>query len=125
MHISEAVKIKGVVIFDLFFTLVSPDNVVSKFPPTYEVLGVDKSAWRQQTFDNSEARFTSPEVDPYKIVGSMAHSIDPGISSSTIQEATDQRIARFESILTDVPEKRELASDFVINSLEELVYNET
>ena len=103
MSVSNLVARKGAIIFDLFFTLVSPDIEDLDFPPTYEVLGVEKSAWRQQTFGSSNARLTGAETDPYEIVGSMARAIDPTISSSVIREATDQRIARFERILMNAP----------------------
>lgn len=95
---------KRVVIFDLFFTLVSPDIDDDEFPPTYEVLGVDKMAWREQVFGTSNARLTGGEMDPYRIVGNMARAIDPSISDSTIRDATEQRIARFERVLMSVPE---------------------
>jgi putative hydrolase of the HAD superfamily len=102
--VADAVATKDAVIFDLFFTLVSTDIKVEEFPPTHEVLGVDKAMWRQQTFGTSSARLTGAEMDPYKIVGSMAHAIDPMISSTVIREATDQRIHRFEHILLNVPD---------------------
>lgn len=113
MMVSDVVSAKSGVFFDLFFTLVSTDVEDDKFPRTEEVLGVDKSAWRRQVFGTSHARLTGAETDPYQIVESMAHAIDPGIPGSVIREATDQRIARFEHVLTNVPE----SSLFVLDAL--------
>ena len=104
MHIAEVVASKHAVIFDLFFTLVSTDDEVNEFPPTYEILGVEKAMWRQQTFGTSNMRLSGAETDPYEIVGSMAHAIDPEISTAVIRDATEQRIARFEHILLNIPD---------------------
>ncbi len=104
MHIAEVVASNHAVIFDLFFTLVSTDDEVNEFPPTYEILGVEKAMWRQQTFGTSNMRLSGAETDPYEIVGSMAHAIDPEISTAVIRDATEQRIARFEHILLTIPD---------------------
>ncbi len=101
MAISTVVGEKRAVLFDLFATLVSPDKAPGV--PTYEILGVEKSDWRKQTFGSSHARLTSDDMDPYQIIGSMARAIDPDISDSLIRDATDQRIARFEAILMNAP----------------------
>ncbi len=101
MNASDFLSNKQGVLFDLFATLVSPDRAPGV--PTYELLGVEKSDWRKQTFGSSHARLTGEEMDPYKIVGSMARAINPRISDSLIREATDQRISRFEAILMNVP----------------------
>lgn len=102
MDLANAVASKKAIIFDLFFTLVSPDDDQS--PPTWELLGIDKPSWRNQTFSSSSARLTGDQRDPYEIVRSMAHAVDASISASVIQDATDQRIARFARILNKVPE---------------------
>ena len=104
MNILDVVASKKAVIFDLFFTLVSTDIEVDEFRPTHEVLGVDKARWREQAFSTSNARLTGAETDPYKIVGTMAHAIDPTISSAVIRDASEQRIGRFERILLHPPQ---------------------
>ena len=102
MVISEVISTKRAILFDLFATLVSTD--IAPGVPTYEILGVEKSDWRKQTFGSSHARLTSDKMDPYEIIGSMAHAIDPHIPESLIRDATDQRIARFEAMLMNAPE---------------------
>lgn len=96
------VDAKKAVFFDLFATLVSTDSAPGV--PTYEILGVAKAAWRQQTFSATHSRLTRNDLQAEEIIRSMAHSIDPGISDSLIQEATDQRIARFDEMLRSAPE---------------------
>lgn len=101
---SKSQKRKRGAIFDLFFTLVSTEVKKDEFRPTYEILGVEKSEWRKQTFGSAHKRLIGLETDPYKIVGTMARAINPGISERTIRIATEQRIAMFEHILVDVPD---------------------
>ena len=104
MHVSEVVARKNGVIFDLFFTLVSSAEIKNdQFPPTYEALGVELTDWREQIFSSTHRRLTTAESDPYTVMTSIAHAIDPGISTAVIREATDQRVARFERLLTEVP----------------------
>ncbi|MCZ6643317.1 MAG: HAD-IA family hydrolase [Gammaproteobacteria bacterium] len=95
---------KQAVIFDLFFTLLTADIADDEFPPTHETLGVAKQSWREQTFGTSHKRLTGVQTDPYRIVESMAHAIDPTIPDSVVREATELRIARFEHTLMNPPE---------------------
>ena len=104
MNAADEVAKKQVVIFDLFFTLITTDLVDDEYPPTEQVLGVKESDWCKQVFDATHPRFTGDKSDPCQIIGSLAHAIDPGISESVIRQATDQRIARFERILGNVPQ---------------------
>ena len=104
MNASDDVATKHVVIFDLFFTLITTDLADEEYPPTEEVLGVEKSAWRKQVFNPHHPRFTGAETDPYRIIESLARAINPDIHDSVIRDATDQRIARFERVLSSVPQ---------------------
>jgi hypothetical protein len=101
--LSEVVAAKQLVIFDLFFTLVSTDVEVDRLAPTYDVLGVSKAAWRRQTSASVSSRLTGQVSDPYAIVRTMAHAIDPTIPSSVVAGATDERIARFARLLQTPP----------------------
>ena len=93
------------VVFDLFATLVSPD--ASGFPGavrgSWEALGVAKADWRAQTFAEANRRLTGQVDDPFEIVRTMAHAIDPSISETRIRRASDERQARFRALLTHVP----------------------
>lgn len=104
MHWSLIISGKSAVIFDLFFTLVTTDIADDELPPTHAALGVAKSAWREQISSHYHERVTGAETDPYRILESLAHAIDPAIPDSVIRVAAEQRVARFERILTDVPE---------------------
>jgi len=104
MHESAIISGKSAVIFDLFFTLVTTDIADDELPPTHTALGVAKAAWREQIFSHYHERVTGAETDPYRILESLAHAIDPAIPEAVIRVAAEQRIVRFERILTNVPE---------------------
>jgi len=103
MDVSEAVATKEVVIFDLFFTLLTTELSTDEFLATHEILGVPKSEWRKQVFNPLHARFTGAETDPFRIIQSLAHAIDPDIKDSVIREATEQRFIQFQNVLLNVP----------------------
>ncbi|MDH5633911.1 MAG: HAD family hydrolase [Gammaproteobacteria bacterium] len=94
--------IKGVC-FDLFHTLVDVGSVpdhVGRY--TADVLGVDAARWNQAcfSFDHEITRPTS-HFDSLK---KMAHGIDPSIPDELIQNASDERQARFDYALVNVPD---------------------
>lgn len=102
MSVATTIAHKRAVFFDLFATLVSTD--IAPGVPTYEILGVTKAAWRQQTFSATHSRLTRNDLKAHEIIRSMAHAIDRNIPESRIREATDQRITRFDEMLTTPPE---------------------
>ena len=104
MNASDDIATRQVVIFDLFFTLITTDLEDDEYPPTEQVLGIEEPAWCEQVFNPHHPRFTGAESDPYRIIESLAHAVNPDIPESVIREATDQRIARFERILSNVPQ---------------------
>ena len=91
-------------IFDLFHTLTSLETTPGdSLPTTYETLGVDKDLWRDQLWKNSDDRLKGKLQDPFEIVASMAHAIDPEISNELVSEAVHNRIHNFEDALLHVP----------------------
>ena len=112
MSLIEAIADADAVVFDLFATLLSPD---AAFPGavrgTWEALGVSKTAWRAQSFAADNHRLTGAQSEPIEIVRAMAHKIDPTISESVIQQATDERLARFDALLANVPDESLLVLD--------------
>ena len=94
---------KQAFIFDLFFTLVSPRHVPVTRPPSYERLGIPKPVWREETFSASNPRLVGKIRDPYEIIASIAHAIDPDIKPDLIRVATEERIRRFDDMFANVP----------------------
>lgn len=91
------------VVFDLFHTLTGPEAEWSDLPWTSDVLGIDRSVWNELLVSRSRWRLAGEETDPYTIVRTLAHSIDPSIADDRIQHATDVRIRRFQDSLSRIP----------------------
>jgi putative hydrolase of the HAD superfamily len=95
-------QIRGV-IFDLFHTLTARESEWSDLPSTAAVLGIDRRTWDDALTAQSRWRLVGAERDPYIIVRTLAHTIDPTISETRIRAATDTRIKRFRRSLRQIP----------------------
>jgi putative hydrolase of the HAD superfamily len=91
------------VVFDLFHTLTGPEAEWSDLPWTSDVLGIDRSLWNELLVSRSRWRLAGEETDPYTIVRSLAHAIDPSISDERIRSATGVRIQRFKDSFARIP----------------------
>jgi putative hydrolase of the HAD superfamily len=91
------------VIFDLFHTLTGLEADWSDLPWTSDVLGIDRRIWNELLVTRSRWRLTGEETDPYAIVPTLAHEVDPTIPEERIQSATRVRIQRFKDSLTRIP----------------------
>ena len=87
--------------FDLFNTLVSVGRIPGHVGPmTAEVLGVDTETWRDACF--GEHHDICGPTDALDNLRRMAHSIDPTIPETTIQQAARVRQRRFDYALLNV-----------------------
>jgi putative hydrolase of the HAD superfamily len=100
----EQTKIRGV-IFDLFHTLTGLESEWSGLPWTSDVLGIERRTWDEALSARSRWRLVGDERDPYTILRTLAHEIDPTIADSRILEALNCRIQRFKSALMRIPEE--------------------
>jgi putative hydrolase of the HAD superfamily len=93
-------------IFDLFHTLTSARATrrgsADRSPS--EVLGVDRARWNEQLVSRSRWRLAGDERDPFNIIRTLAHGIDPSIPLDRIREAVDVRRRRFHETLCDIPQ---------------------
>lgn len=90
------------VVFDLFHTLTSADVVRLPGKGTSEILGVSRDDWNKQLLLYSDDRLRGKITDPFEIIEKMAHAIDPKIPVNAIEEAVDNRIARFKFALENI-----------------------
>lgn len=90
------------VVFDLFHTLTSADMMRVPGKGTSEILGVSRDDWNKQLLSYSEDRLRGRLTDAFLIIEKMAHAIDPGIASQTIEEAANNRIQRFRYALMNI-----------------------
>lgn len=100
--VKTVIQRKQAVIFDLFHTLTGIDRDAER-PRTAELLGVPGEVWRRQLLDHSRERLVGEIADPYEIIRTLAHAIDPSIPEETILKTTDNRIARFADTLKNIP----------------------
>jgi putative hydrolase of the HAD superfamily len=97
---------KKAVVFDLFHTLTSLESTWGAGRRmTCEMLGVSREAWDEQLQKRSRDRLVGLEKDAFEIVAEMAYAIDPLISHTRIEAATENRIARFAAALHEIPDE--------------------
>jgi putative hydrolase of the HAD superfamily len=96
--------IRGV-IFDLFRTLTGLESEWSDLPVTSDVLGIDRRVWDEILTTRSRQRLTGAQRDPYEIVRTLAHEVDPTIPDSRVREAARIRSQWFRHALRRVPEE--------------------
>jgi len=93
-------KIRGIC-FDLFNTLVSVAQVPQEVGAhTVDILGVDREQWRRVCF--SENHEICQPSDAYQVLKRLAHSLNPAISETTLNEAVRARQRRFDYALIHV-----------------------
>ena len=89
------------VCFDLFHTLID----VGRQPGTpgrytADILGVDREDWNDACF--SDAHDICQHTEHREVVRQLAHSLNPDISLSLIEEAAEERKARFDYTLCNI-----------------------
>ena len=105
-NLTQTVAAKKAILFDLFHTLTSIETTPGNNRPfTHQILRVSKEAWEEQLHKHSRERLTGEKKDPLVIVAERAHAIDPSIPEDMIREATENRIARFATALTRIPDE--------------------
>ena len=91
------------VIFDLFHTLTALESEWSDLPGTSTLLGIDRRAWDGVLHERSRDRLTGALTDPFLIVRSLVHMIDPTIPDDRIRATVEIRIRRFRDTLSRIP----------------------
>jgi putative hydrolase of the HAD superfamily len=95
--------IRGV-IFDLFRTLTGIESEWSDLPVTSDVLGINRRVWDEILATRSRQRLTGAQRDPFEIVRTLAHEVDPTIPESRIREAVQIRDQWFRHALRNIPQ---------------------
>lgn len=103
MLVTEIIKNKKAVIFDLYHTLTATEVTSPKGLSTATVLGIDRKTWNEHLMEKSRDRLTGKINDPYTIIRDLAHSIDPSIPDELIRQAVQHRSGRFEESLELMP----------------------
>ena len=92
------------VFFDLFNTLLSVGKVpeeVGRY--TADILGLDRDDWNAACFGAGH-EICQP-TEHLDVIRSLAHSLDPGIPHTLIEQATLERQARFDYALLNIEDE--------------------
>ena len=90
-----------VILFDLFHTLVDVGTVPgSRGRYTADILGLGRDEWNQACF--SAAHDICRPTVHVDVIRALAHSLDPSIPESLIQQASHERQQRFDYALLNV-----------------------
>ena len=92
------------VCFDLFHTLIDVGRQ-SGTPGRYtaDILGLDREDWNDACF--SDAHDICQATDYREVVRQLAHSLNPDIPLSLINEAAEERKARFDFTLRNIEQE--------------------
>jgi len=102
ISIIDIVNNKNIILFDLFQTLVSLNTPEIKSIATFEILGITKEEWENELFEGSRERLTGKIKEPFHIIKSIAHAINPDIQSDLITKTTNNRLIKFKKALMNV-----------------------
>lgn len=91
------------IIFDLFHTLTGPEQTLTDYPKTNEVLGIDDATWQRASLATRDGRLGGVVRDPFAIVRGMADVINPAIPDSIVMEAAHARVRRSAYAINSVP----------------------
>jgi putative hydrolase of the HAD superfamily len=100
----KQLPIRGV-IFDLFRTLTGIESEWPDLPVTSDVLGINRRVWDDILVTRSRKRLTGAQRDPFEIVRTLAHEVDPTIPESRIREAVRIRSQWFRHALRSIPQE--------------------
>ncbi len=103
MELLKLLKNKKAVIFDLFHTLTSFDQ--SGRPWSANILGITHEQWTRQLVEKSPDRLLGRIKDPFIIIESLAHAIDPNIPYDKIKEATENRLQGMREAIVNISEE--------------------
>jgi putative hydrolase of the HAD superfamily len=105
--LADMIATKTGAVFDLFHTLTTVAGSWGRGerPLTSEMLGVDRAAWREQLLQHSRGRLVGEVSDPVEIIRQVARAIDPTIPDDVIAATAANRIKRFETTITQIPDE--------------------
>jgi len=113
--VGEASSTRGpvdAVIFDLFHTLIDPQDAPS-WTSTSKILGIRPDVWAKKVIEESPHHALGTVTDPIESIRIIAHSIDPTIPMERIRMAAAARPYRFRAALIHV-------RPYVLESLQKL-----
>ena len=97
-------QVVSAIFFDLFSTLISVSKAVgNKGRHTADVLGIDRDRWNTACF--SDHHDICRPTNQRRIIQKLAHSLDPTIPLSLINQAAKERQWRFDHALLNIEQE--------------------
>lgn len=98
--LGAAVAASSAILFDLFHTLTAIEIANAPLPPeTWDILGVEREAWRQAWHAGSLSRARGEITDLYEMFAAPARAVNPAIDEGLIQVAMQTRMDKFANAL--------------------------
>ena len=90
------------VIFDLFHTLISKDNLGAAKHQAWDYLKISEEQWRQAIFTDAEDRLRGRISKPSEVILDIVSKIDPTISLDQTERASELRLEQFRTAFADI-----------------------
>lgn len=90
------------VIFDLFHTLISLNNIRASRHRAWDYLEISEQQWRQATFIDAEDRLRGRISKPSEVIRDIVLKIDPTITHDKTEHASQLRLEQFRVALSDI-----------------------
>ena len=90
------------VIFDLFHTLISKNNLGASEDRAWDYLDISEEQWRQAIFTDAEDRLRGKISKPSEVIMDIVSKIDPTITLDKTERASQLRLEQFRTALSDI-----------------------
>lgn len=90
------------VIFDLFHTLISLNNIRASRHRAWDYLEISEEQWRQAIFNDAEDRLRGRISKPSEVIMDIVFKIDPTITLDKTERASQLRLEQFRVALSDI-----------------------
>jgi len=93
------------VLLDFFHTLSSIETTNNTLPPeSWQIMGLDKQAWRREWNRITPARLKGEITDPYELLSVPARAVDPAVDERLIHAAVRTRLEKFSKAVLRIDE---------------------
>lgn len=105
LYLSDFLNSASAVLFDFFHTLSSIETTNETLPPeSWQIMRLDKNAWRQEWRKITPARLKGEITDAYEMLSLPAQSVNPDVDEQLIRAAVQARLAKFAKAVLRIDE---------------------
>ena len=104
-HLGKLVDSASAVLFDFFHTLSSIETTNDTLPPeSWQIMGLDRQAWRREWNRITPARLKGRITDPYELLSVPAKAAAPDVDEQLIDAAVQARLGKFANAVLRIDE---------------------